>query len=245
MKTCVICHKSYTRSNFKKYCSYDCFKHPKFNNFKKTCFVASCKFCDQLVLKYKSEIKGNLIFCNNHCSASYFHKNKVRFSTKKTELVCFFCDKKFNRINYKIIPNQRVYCSTKCSGTAVGLYFKPEKRSRLEKYIEREIKFHFPYINILFNTCELIKLELDIYFPDLNLAIEINGPFHYTAIFSEKELKATQLRDNRKMQYCVDLGIELLIIKAIKKFSIKNAKIIWNIIYEKILEILPYCRNIC
>ena len=88
----------------------------------------------------------------------------------------------------------------------------------------------------------MLGLELDFYFPDLKLGIEINGPFHYTAFFSEKELKATQERDRRKLESCNKAGIDLFVVKAIEKYSEKSAKKVWEIVYSKLTQSVPFCK---
>jgi len=88
----------------------------------------------------------------------------------------------------------------------------------------------------LFNDKTTINSELDIYFPDLKLAFELNGIFHYEPIFSQNKLDQIQNNDNRKFQACIEQGIELCIIdsSSLKYFKESNCKkyldIIVNII---------------
>ncbi|RUO17992.1 hypothetical protein CWE06_12275, partial [Aliidiomarina haloalkalitolerans] len=56
-------------------------------------------------------------------------------------------------------------------------------------------------------------LELDIYLPEINLAIEYQGQQHYRPVKSwggEKALKALKQRDARKKELCLALGIILV-----------------------------------
>ena len=52
--------------------------------------------------------------------------------------------------------------------------------------------------------------ELDFYYPDLKLAIEVQGPHHFMNIQEEKKLKDTIARDIIKKKMCLDQGITLL-----------------------------------
>jgi hypothetical protein len=55
-------------------------------------------------------------------------------------------------------------------------------------------------------------LELDFFFPELNFAIEINGPTHYTMIYNEEKLNRTKENDKRKINLCPELGIDLFVL---------------------------------
>ena len=66
-------------------------------------------------------------------------------------------------------------------------------------------KFHF-------NRKDAINSELDIYIPELKLAFELNGIFHYESIYGSEKLNQIQNNDNRKFQACLEQGIELCII---------------------------------
>jgi hypothetical protein len=68
------------------------------------------------------------------------------------------------------------------------------------------------------------KLELDIYLPELNKAIEYNGPHHYIPLYGEEAFKNQIIRDTIKKELCCELGIDLLSIDGhIIKWS-KNKK---------------------
>lgn len=101
--------------------------------------------------------------------------------------------------------------------------------NKYEKEIKDYIKNLDPDIRIISNTKELLvnpdtncRLELDIYLPDYNLAIEIMGIyFHNYSIFPEKEK-----RDKLKFELCKEKGIELIQIWTDKvdegKFVLEN-----------------------
>lgn len=61
-----------------------------------------------------------------------------------------------------------------------------------------------------------IGTELDIYVPSLQLAVELNGIFHYEPIFGDKKLSQIQNNDANKFQMCQQRGISLCIIDVSK-----------------------------
>lgn len=70
------------------------------------------------------------------------------------------------------------------------------------------------------------KLELDVYLPELSLAIEVNGPTHYQPIYGEESLKATINRDKLKAAECKSLGITLIVLDISERhYSWRDARI--------------------
>lgn len=67
----------------------------------------------------------------------------------------------------------------------------------------------YPSLDIHYNRKDAIDAELDIYIPSINLAIELNGIFHYEPIYGEKKLLQIQNNDQRKFQACLEKKIEL------------------------------------
>ena len=53
-------------------------------------------------------------------------------------------------------------------------------------------------------------LELDFYFPELGVAIEIQGPTHYAKIYGEEKYKRQLRNDQIKRDECERLGITLI-----------------------------------
>jgi hypothetical protein len=93
------------------------------------------------------------------------------------------------------------------------------------------------YSNIFFlcNQKETIGSELDFYFPKLKLAIQINGPLHYQAIYGQKKLDQIQKMDIEKRNVCETMGIKLIEIDCSEdKYLNKN----------KIAERLTQIKNI-
>jgi len=131
-----------------------------------------------------------------------------------------------------------------CSRSCAAKYNNANKmhgyrRSKLEIVAEQKLIEKFPTLEIHFNRKDAINSELDIYIPQLKLAFELNGIFHYEPIYSEKQLEYIQNNDNRKFQACIERSIELCIIDTSKqkRFSERSSQqyidIIFNIIEKK------------
>jgi hypothetical protein len=159
-------------------------------------------FCNNQILKQLSKI-GKHNFCSKDCC------NK--FIDQKTSTECFVCSKSFYLAPYRIKASSRHFCSVDCFSE-----FKRTKkdwgstRSKLEVAIEEHLKNIFSF-DILFNKRE-IGYELDIYIPHINLALEINGIFHYKPIYDEKHFLRTQHIDKEKSEECQKRNIKLVII---------------------------------
>ncbi len=84
--------------------------------------------------------------------------------------------------------------------------------SKAQKEIYLYIQNHFPKLNIILNDNKTIKpLELDIYIPELKLAIEYDGEYWH---HSEWAIKDGSLdRMSRKNKMCLDKDINLIRIR--------------------------------
>ena len=150
----------------------------------------------------------------------------------------------------KIKKNYNYFCSSKCAATYNNTHkTKGNRKSKLEYYLESKLKNLYPDLEIHFNRKDAINSELDIYMPSLRLAFELNGIFHYEAIYGENKLNQIQNNDKRKFQACLDKNIELCIIDAskLKYFKESNAEpyfnIVNNIIKNKLYVLPPFDLN--
>jgi hypothetical protein len=173
-------------------------------------------------------------FCNIKCS--------TEFSKKRTLVKCLVCNKETLKNDCNIKKNKNTFCSHSCN----SIYQNNNKtwgtnRSKLEVWIEEQLKKLKPNLEIHFNSNKEIKAELDIFIPSLNLAFEINGIFHYEPIFGDEKLKKTKYNDENKFKKCHQKNISLCIINTSSEnsFKIKNSQkyldIILDIINDNIL----------
>lgn len=214
-----------------------------------------CVNCNQQFFKYKKCINKVLKHtkcsspCNKDCVA---YTNTCRFctevccglyKTKQTsvQLNCEQCGIIFHRKKSQLHKSKHFFCGLSC----FGKYYNAHKnygirRSKLEVWLEQQLQELYPEIIFSFNNISAVNSELDIYIPNLNLAFELNGIFHYEPIYGQDRLSKIQNNDNRKFQACLEQGIELCIIDSsqMKNFKVNNAikylDIIKNIIDNKI-----------
>ena len=158
-----------------------------------------------------------------YCSFKCFTTHKTKVGTVKIK--CTNCNKEVIKIIAEINKSKsgNHFCSKSCSVTYNNTHkTKGNRRSKLEKYLENQLKLLYPDLEILFNNKTVINSELDIYIPSLKLAFELNGIFHYEPIFGNDKLNQIQNNDNRKFQACLEQGIELCIIDTSKTKYLKK-----------------------
>lgn len=173
----------------------------------KTIFNFNCKICNTKftinAAMIRSMIKGTTdkqYCCSRKCASVYRRKHKEKH--------CIQCNTIFKS---KYIKNK--FCSNSCAASYNNAHKKyGNRRSKLEKYIEEQLTSLYPSLEIHYNRKDAINSELDIFIPSLKLAIELNGIFHYEPIFNSDQLSKIKNNDNRKMQACIERGIELCVI---------------------------------
>jgi hypothetical protein len=144
----------------------------------------------------------------------------------------------------KLKKTKHHFCSKSCAGKYSNSHkTKGTRSSKLEKWLAEKLVNLYPNLKFHFNRKDTINSELDIYIPSLKLAFELNGIFHYEPIFSKEKLDKIQNNDNRKMQACLEQGIELCIVDTSKQKYFKEQtsaqflKIIQDIILLKLSRI--------
>lgn len=160
---------------------------------------------------------------------------------KELEVSCVKCGKMFVKKLSQIAVTKNNFCSHSCAAIYNNAHkTKGTRRSKAEAWIEAELTKLYPKLEIHFNRKDAINSELDIHIPSLNLAIELNGIFHYEPIYGEEKLKQIQNNDERKLQACIERNIEFCIIdiSGIKYFKPERVKkyldIICSVINKKL-----------
>lgn len=179
-----------------------------------------------------------------YCSVS------CRYPVEKRRILipCTFCGKDvsiyMSTLNRRKTQSKNIFCNSSCSATfnncnkAHGY-----RRSKLEYWLEEQLSKRYPTLVIEYNSKNIIKSELDIFIPSINLAVELNGIFHYEPIHGIDTLNKIQNNDSRKFQACIENGIELCIIDTSSltyfkpKKALKFLDIITKIIDSKIVQV--------
>ena len=101
--------------------------------------------------------------------------------------------------------------------------------SKLEKYLlyrmlqdNYRVDFHKEYS--LLNT----KLQIDLFLPTLNVAIEVDGPSHFQPVWGTDALKRNKTYDNKKTGLILGKGLVLIRVIQTKDFSKAQANKIYN-----------------
>jgi len=198
-----------------------------------------CYNCNNIFYITKHKIQRSLN--KNHVSTSHFCSNKCKFIAQKTKqkINCTNCNLEFEKFPSQIKKSSNHYCNKSCAATYNNKNKKHgTKRSKLEIWLEEQLTILYPNLVIHFNRKDTIGSELDIYFPTLNLAIELNGIFHYEPIFGIDKLSKIQKNDKSKSKTCIDAKIDLCIIdtSAQKYFKPKTSQKYFDIIIKIVNE---------
>jgi hypothetical protein len=186
---------------------------------------------------YSALYRGGRTFCSKSCS------DKAHILRQDVE--CDQCHKVFTKRHDQIGKYPHNFCGLKCTTTYHNIHntYVPtgKHRSKMELWLENQLITDYPNQKIMFNDRLTINAELDIYFPNLTLAFELNGIFHYEPIHGQEKLTATQTNDHRKFAACIEKGISLCVIdiSMIKHFKpvrgLRFLKIITDIVNAKLV----------
>jgi len=150
------------------------------------------------------------LFCSRAC--------RVLNYQRRITMPCKICDKPVTRLmsEHRKSKSGNIFCSPEC-GTIWSNYVgkKFNTRSILETQLEEFIKEQFPGIEVVFGDNSAIGAEIDIYFPQLKLGIEIHGAYHYYPVRGDWSKFVKTLRnDARKTRMAKDAGIKLYVLNA-------------------------------
>jgi very-short-patch-repair endonuclease len=117
--------------------------------------------------------------------------------------------------------------------------------SKLEKYllvklIEDGHKVDFHKEHILSNT----KLQIDLFLPNINLAIEVDGPSHFENIWGDQSLSRNQKYDLKKEGLLIGKGISILRVKQSCDFSETRAYLLYQNIKPFLIKNMQSNKNI-
>lgn len=198
-----------------------------------TCTRCKCTFSRLKSTHEQAMRRGRKIYCSPRC-------NSLTQQEQGTQTVtCDWCNASVIKVNSQISKHN--FCNRSCAASYNNAHKTHGiRRSKLEIWLEGQLQTLYPSLEILFNRKEAINSELDIYFPALNLAFELNGIFHYEPIYGPEKLASIQNNDHRKFAACAEKGIELCILDVSTMNYFKPTKgqkfldIITNIIDAKL-----------
>jgi very-short-patch-repair endonuclease len=141
--------------------------------------------------------------------------------------------KEKSRLNWESLPDDEKELILKSANTAARESSKTG--SKLEKFILNQLlkdgyRVEFHKEQMLSNT----KLQIDLFLPTMNLAIEVDGPSHFSPIWGSDALIKNQKYDEKKNGLLIGKGLSLIRIKQTKDFSKTRA----NLIYSRLLDLL-------
>ena len=110
--------------------------------------------------------------------------------------------------------------------------------SKLEKYLhqfllEQGHKVEPHKEQILLDT----KLHIDLFIPAEDIAIEVDGPSHFSPVWGEVALKRAQAYDSKKTGLLLGRGLKLIRVKQTKDFSKSRAALLSHKLVKAIEEI--------
>lgn len=109
----------------------------------------------------------------------------------------------------------------------------------LNKLLSDGYKVNFHAEQVLSNT----KLQIDLFIPSMNLAIEVDGPSHFLPVWGDEALKRNQSYDQKKEGLLIGKGLTLIRIKQTKDFSKSRAELIYSKLTETIHQIQSGTNN--
>ena len=131
-------------------------------------------------------------------------------------------DEKQNRLN---LANQAVRNSSKV-GSKLEHYL-------LEQLIKDGFKVDFHKEQILSNT----KLQIDLFLPTMNIALEVDGPSHFLPVWGNDVLARNQKYDKKKTGLIIGKGLKLIRVKQTHDFSKSRASILYTKLVKAIHKI--------
>lgn len=103
----------------------------------------------------------------------------------------------------------------------------------LESLLRDGLKVEFHKEQTLLNT----KLQIDLFLPQHNIAIEVDGPSHFEPVWGSESLKKNKKYDAKKEGLILGRGWTLFRIKQAKDYSKSRAEVIYRQLLQKIQEL--------
>ena len=110
--------------------------------------------------------------------------------------------------------------------------------SKLEKYLLKRLtedgfRVEFHKEHLVVNE----KLQMDLFLPELNVAIEVDGPSHFKPVWGEDALAKTQKSDQQKNGLLISRGTTVIRIRQEKCLSQKYQRDLYRKLSESLSKI--------
>lgn len=200
----------------------------------------------KIKIRDKSEAQKNALSSGTHShptkgkTRSDDTKNKIGSSVMKSweELSADELDERKNksRKNWENLDQNIKDNILKSANDAVRVASKTG--SKLEKYLLDKLlsdgyKVDFHKEQTLVNT----KLQIDLFLPTINLAIEVDGPSHFEPVWGDESLKKNIKYDTKKEGLITGRGWHLIRIKQRKDFSKARSNLIYQLLVDAINDV--------
>jgi len=214
-----------------------------FKTFKgKDLVPLNCCHCTQLYYKKQRICRNGIVYEDNkknYCSKQCQTIDSITSVTGP----CKHCGELVTRYlaEYKKSKKHNIFCNHSCAAKYNNKHKTTgTRRSKIECYIDEQLKMLYPQLNIVTNSVSLMNFELDFYFPEVRFAVELNGIVHYEPIYGQDKFDRIQNNDKQKMIRCAELGIELMVINVAGqgKFTIQSSQKYLDIIKEQLDTIM-------
>lgn len=186
------------------------FNRPKYDLHKESKSFFCSKKCAGI--SKRNDKTKNLFIDENGNQLDSIHKLDKPYPCDNCKTICLTSE-------YRLRTSKHHFCNRSCQAIFANKTYNRAGRfginkSRAETELVTIIKKDFPNLLILENHRKLIPggLEIDIYIPDKQIAIELNGPCHYIPIFGSNELEKTKNKDLLKIKFLQEENIKFFVI---------------------------------
>jgi hypothetical protein len=227
-KTCLHCGKHILVKNTKEhrtsskiFCNANCFALYRAGVAEGTRITerrvkTACAGCGKAIdLKYTRRRHAKVYYCSAPCRKQ--HRKAVALASRLI-VPCSYCATPIEKMSARYVKT-RNYCSYACwtRWRHENQPFKPKKgcRSKNERALYEYLKETYADMKLIPNSRTVLEggLELDIWCPSLEFAIEWNGIHHYKPIYGEQRFAQTKAKDSKKKRMTKKKGIRLLVIR--------------------------------
>lgn len=135
-------------------------------------------------------------------------KNCSRCKRNSRMVECQRCGARFHKTAGDILRRPNHFCNHSCAASYNNRKREYRPRSRAEDFLEGILTRAGHYVEC--NRRDILPsgLEIDIFVPRIELAVELNGPVHYKPIYGADRLMQARRNDAIKHKEAVAAGLD-------------------------------------